>query len=168
MPHTRGFTLIELTVVVSIISILAAIAIPSFNEYKTRAKVAESILASLSSRMAVEDYYAYHGSLPSNNETAGLVPADHIKGNYFSTITVVDGTVIVGFDERGGTSLAGRTLVLLPVINPNYPLRISGWYCDDTQDSYITRPCRTEAGVQRVEDEGLMDHGEERERRRRR
>lgn len=170
MNRARGFTLIELLVVISIIGILAAIAIPMFNVYQTKAKVSESLLASISSRKGVEDYYAYHGALPHNNEAAGLVAADNIKGNYFSSLEVVDGTVIIRFDDRGGYSLAGRRLSLFPIINPNYPLRISGWYCDTTDWGYGKPPCREESYVQRVEDEGLMEQektGTKRSRRRR-
>lgn len=131
MTKGQGFTLIELLVVVSIISILAAIAVPAFNEYVVKSKVTEALLASVSSRKNVEEYYAYHGVLPRNNAEAGLSTANMIKGNYFSSLTVVDGSVVIHFDERSGKSLDGRTLTLKPEINSNFPLQVTGWYCAD-------------------------------------
>lgn len=131
MAKGQGFTYLELMVVVSIISVLAAIAIPAFNDYVVKSKVTEALLASVSSRKSVEEYYAYHGVLPRNNDEAGLSPASMIKGNYFSALTVIDGSVLILFDERGGESLEGLTLTLKPEINPNYPLQITGWHCDD-------------------------------------
>lgn len=67
----KGFTLIELMIVVAIIGILAAVAIPAYQDYTTRAKVSEVITAGAACKTSVAEYYQSTGSLPVNTEQAG-------------------------------------------------------------------------------------------------
>ena len=89
MKKQQGFTLIELMIVVAIIGILAAIAIPAYQDYTIRAQVSEGLSLSSGAKAAVAEFFQDSGSWPTNNELAGLeaVPAN-INGKYVSSVTV--------------------------------------------------------------------------------
>ena len=83
-----GFTLIELMIVVAIIGILAAIAIPQYQNYVARAQVAEGLSMASSIKTAISEYYSTHGKYPSNNTALGIDSAFDIKGSYVNAIKV--------------------------------------------------------------------------------
>jgi type IV pilus assembly protein PilA len=82
----KGFTLIELMIVVAIIGILAAIAIPQYQNYVARAQVSEALVLASGAKTAVAEHYMTTGSFPDDNEAAGL--ATSISGNYVDSVTV--------------------------------------------------------------------------------
>jgi type IV pilus assembly protein PilA len=85
MNH-KGFTLIELMIVVAIIGILAAIAIPQYQNYVARAQVAEAFSLASGAKTAVAEHYMTTGSFPDDNEAAGLASA--ITGKYVESVVV--------------------------------------------------------------------------------
>src|SRR5690348_8035166 len=89
----KGFTLIELMIVVAIIGILAAIAIPAYSDYTERAKVSELVTIASACKASVSEYYQAQGIFPNNNGTAGC---GNTVTNKISSITVTGGTATSG------------------------------------------------------------------------
>ncbi|EMU1509514.1 pilin [Neisseria gonorrhoeae] len=89
----KGFTLIELMIVIAIVGILAAVALPAYQDYTARAQVSEAILLAEGQKSAVTEYYLNHGKWPENNTSAGVASASDIKGKYVESVTVEKGVV---------------------------------------------------------------------------
>ncbi|HEZ9897997.1 TPA: pilin, partial [Neisseria gonorrhoeae] len=90
----KGFTLIELMIVIAIVGILAAVALPAYQDYTARAQVSEAILLAEGQKSAVTEYYLNHGKWPENNGDAGVASsASDIKGKYVQKVEVNNGVV---------------------------------------------------------------------------
>lgn len=88
-----GFTLIELTISIAIIGMLAALAVPAYTDYLLRSRVAEAFNLSQEPIKKITEYYAYHGRLPLDNETAGLPMPSVLQGRYVKEVRVEQGAV---------------------------------------------------------------------------
>ncbi|HGO8089177.1 TPA: pilin [Neisseria meningitidis] len=89
----KGFTLIELMIVIAIVGILAAVALPAYQDYTARAQVSEAILLAEGQKSAVTEYYLNHGEWPANNSSAGVATSADIKGKYVKSVEVKNGVV---------------------------------------------------------------------------
>ncbi|HGG9371117.1 TPA: pilin [Neisseria meningitidis] len=89
----KGFTLIELMIVIAIVGILAAVALPAYQDYTARAQVSEAILLAEGQKSAVTEYYLNHGEWPKNNTSAGVASSTDIKGKYVEKVEVKNGVV---------------------------------------------------------------------------
>jgi type IV pilus assembly protein PilA len=123
----KGFTLIELMIVVAIIGILAAIAIPAYQDYTIRSQVTEGMNLASSVKAAVAEDFASEGAWPTDLVDAGIVNAANVatppSGKYVSGITITDGTVNITFSNTAGFQanavLNGGTLALEPGLSVN-------------------------------------------------
>ena len=88
MKKQQGFTLIELMIVVAIIGILAAIAIPAYQDYTIRAQVSEGLNLSGGAKAAVTEYFQDRGVMPTDNTIAGLALPTEIAGKYVTSVDV--------------------------------------------------------------------------------
>ncbi|EMT0027924.1 pilin [Neisseria gonorrhoeae] len=97
----KGFTLIELMIVIAIVGILAAVALPAYQDYTARAQVSEAILLAEGQKSAVTEYYLNHGEWPENNTSAGVASSDKIKGKYVQKVEVAKGVVTATMKSDG-------------------------------------------------------------------
>ncbi|ROV13386.1 pilin, partial [Neisseria gonorrhoeae] len=97
----KGFTLIELMIVIAIVGILAAVALPAYQDYTARAQVSEAILLAEGQKSAVTEYYLNHGIWPKDNTSAGVASASEIKGKYVESVTVENGVVTAQMKPSG-------------------------------------------------------------------
>jgi type IV pilus assembly protein PilA len=115
----KGFTLIELMIVVAIIGILAAIAIPAYQDYVIRSQVSEGLAMASAAKVSVAEYYANKGEWPTTNSAAGLGNASAIQGKYVESITVGTGGITIAYgNEANATNLAGDSVGLTPGASP--------------------------------------------------
>ena len=140
MKREAGFTLIELMIVVAIIAILAAIALPAYQDYVARAQVSEGLGLSTGAKLAIATYYGDRGEFPADNSAAGLAASSSIVGNYVSGLTVNNvGTISVTFSaSRASAKISGHTLTLQAQDN-NGSL---SWQCGGVPEKYLPSSCR--------------------------
>ncbi|HEC13011.1 MAG TPA: pilin [Acidiferrobacteraceae bacterium] len=112
----KGFTLIELMIVVAIIGILAAIAIPAYQDYTVRAKVTEGIVAAAAAKSSVADFYMAKNTLPSSNASAGLATNTAYATAIIQSITVSGaGLIDVAYTGTTGQGItAGQIIRFTP------------------------------------------------------
>ena len=142
----KGFTLIELMIVVAIIGILAAIAIPAYQDYTIRAQVSEGLSLASGVRASVTEVFQSTGAWPTDNEEAGVADPDDIAGKYVDSVTVSadgdDGVITVTFEgDNANPALAGATLVLT---GTGVDGAVS-WVCTgegDMESKYLPSTCR--------------------------
>ncbi|ENX4854303.1 pilin [Neisseria gonorrhoeae] len=110
----KGFTLIELMIVIAIVGILAAVALPAYQDYTARAQVSEAILLAEGQKSAVTEYYLNNGEWPKDNASAGVAstPTD-IKGKYVKEVKVENGVVTAQMNPSGvNNEIKGKKLSL--------------------------------------------------------
>jgi type IV pilus assembly protein PilA len=117
----KGFTLIELMIVVAIIGILAAIAIPAYQDYTVRAQVTEGLNLASDLKAAVAEQFAQTGAWPANNAAVGITAVK--SGKYVSGVAITTGTIQITYSSAApniaNTNLNGLILGLRPTISAN-------------------------------------------------
>lgn len=139
----KGFTLIELMIVVAIIAILAAIAIPAYQDYLIRSQVSEGASLAAGAKTALAEYKANTGGWPANNNAAGLAGANDISGDYVTGVNVgtTPGRIIASFGGRANSAINGNNLVFSAVSN----VGSIAWTCTHStvDNKYLPSSCRS-------------------------
>jgi len=141
MKKQQGFTLIELMIVVAIIGILAAIAIPAYQDYTIRAQVTEGLNLAGGAKAAVSEYTMDRGEFPTTNAVAGLSDKGDIKGKYVVSVDNLGGLITVVYGGDAHKTLATGTLQLSAATNAGS----IEWVCKGSgiANKHLPAACRT-------------------------
>ncbi|MBU2708666.1 pilin [Zooshikella marina] len=138
MKKQQGFTLIELMIVVAIIGILAAVALPAYQNYTKRARAADALSLSTAAKTAVTEYWAVNNGFPTSNIAAGLPTKSNIKSDNVTSVEIVAGGKIeITLSSKIDT---GKKFQLEPINNTGS----LSWDCKnvDVNKDYLPTGCR--------------------------
>lgn len=126
---------------VTVIGILAAIAIPAYQDYTIRAQVSEGLNLAGGARAAVTHYYQEKGAFPEDNRAAGMPFENRISGQYVAGIDIERGEITISYGKEAHQAITGQTLVLTPEVQPGGVL---SWNCHSPslQPKYLPSACR--------------------------
>jgi type IV pilus assembly protein PilA len=144
MKAHKGFTLIELMIVVAIIAILAAIAMSQYQDYVIRAQLSEGMSLSDAVKTTIGEFYQNRGTFPSNNLSAGLTAPSTISGNSVTSVCTSGGVITSTFGNRVNAAVVGATLDFSPTPHAGS----IDWHCKKgtgapiLEDRWLPKNCR--------------------------
>ena len=125
----RGFTLIELMIVVAIIGIMSTFALPSWQERIIKAQIQEGLEMVAPIKKAEAEYYGKYRRLPADNAALGLPAPEKFVGNYVRRVEVENGAIHITFGNRINRNASGKLLTLRPAIVQDAPVVPIAWVC---------------------------------------
>jgi type IV pilus assembly protein PilA len=141
----KGFTLIELMIVVAIIGILAAIAIPAYQDYTIRAQVSEGMNLAAAAKASVSEFFLNRGRAPMNRTEAGMsANATDTSGKYVSGVDVIDGAIVITYGNEANAQILNQTLGLTAYETPDLSV---AWKCGGSAAPNATALMGTSGGV---------------------
>lgn len=129
----KGFTLIELMIVVSIIGVLASISLPSYKVYVQRSEVTEAISMASTIKENIAEYYVTKLSFPLNNNRARVPEEDKLIGNRVTGVLVENGAIHVTMGNKASPSLQGKILTFRPATVNGSPQSPIAWLCGNDE-----------------------------------
>ncbi|HGH6213372.1 TPA: pilin [Neisseria meningitidis] len=142
----KGFTLIELMIVIAIVGILAAVALPAYQDYTARAQMSEALTLAEGQKSAVVEYYSDNGTFPNSNTSAGIAASNEIKGKYVASVKVEGNASVASITATMNSSnvnkdIKGKTLVLVSKQNSGS----FSWECKkgSVDEKFLPSACRT-------------------------
>jgi len=138
----QGFTLIELMIVVAIIGILAAVAVPMYLDYMVRSQIAEGLNLSGGAKSAATEFYQDRGVFPTDNAEAGVEDAANIQGKYVGSVTVADDVITVQYGNDANVQILDETITLTADTTTVGSVK---WVCASggvIQDKHLPAACR--------------------------
>jgi len=138
----KGFTLIELMIVIAVIGVLATLAIAAYQEYQIRSQISESMSLMAGLKNTVAEYHNDNGFFPTNNAVAGASNPASIVGKYVTEVSVADGVVIAALGNEIHAKVFGDTVALSPTFTGGSFV----WHCDTVGTTvpakYLPSVCR--------------------------
>jgi type IV pilus assembly protein PilA len=125
----RGFTLLELMVVVGIVAILALLAIPTYQDKFVRDQIAEALPLADIAKPPVALSWALLQNFPADNAAAGLPVAEKIVNNYISSVAIHGGAIDITFGNHAQAAIRGKILTLRPAVVEDAPIVPVTWVC---------------------------------------
>jgi len=138
----QGFTLIELMIVVAIIGILAAVAVPMYLDYTVRSQIAEGLNLSSGVKAGATEFYQDRGVFPTDNTEAGVEAAANIQGKYVGSVSVVDDVITIQYGNDANAQIFGETVTLTADTTTAGSVK---WVCASggvIQDKHLPAACR--------------------------
>jgi type IV pilus assembly protein PilA len=129
MTTMRGFTLIEMLVVLAIIAILALVALPNTSDRVTRAQITEALPLADIAKAPLALAWKTTQTFPADNAAAGLPVPEKIVNNYISSLTVENGAIHIVFGNRANGLIKDKTLTLRPAVVEGEPVVPVVWVC---------------------------------------
>jgi type IV pilus assembly protein PilA len=137
----QGVTLIELMIVVAIIGLLSALAIPAYTDYAIRAQISEGLHLAGSAKSAVTEYSQDQSLFPTDNAQGGLEAPANITGKYVDSVSISGAVISVQYGKDANSQIIGQTVTLTAIDN----LGSVSWVCATggfIQLKHLPRVCR--------------------------
>jgi type IV pilus assembly protein PilA len=129
----RGFTLIELMVVVAVIAILALLAVPSMQDRLVREQIVEAVRLADIAKAPIAASWTQDRAMPLDNAGAGLPGAEKIVSNHVKSLAIEGGAIHLTFGNRAIAAISGKTITLRPAIVEDAPVVPVAWVCGDAR-----------------------------------